>query len=79
MTNGNPWSETVPYGTYMGYTSMTHSFSQTVTFAESGSYALRFLTKTRAAYALAQYHDFDVNFGGQRVGRVINAGGDLRS
>jgi hypothetical protein len=79
MTNSNPWGETVPYGVYMGYASMTHSFSQTVTFAESGAYVLRFVTKTRSAYSLAQYHDFEVSLGGQRVGRVINAGGDLRS
>lgn len=79
MTNNNPWLETVPYGTYMGYTSMTHSFSQTVTFAESGSYALRFVTQTRAAYPLPQYHDFEVRFGGERIGRVINMGGELRS
>lgn len=79
MTNSNPWSETVPYGTYMGYTSMTHAFSQTVTFAESGSYVLRFVTKTRAAYTLPQYHDFEVWFGGQRLARILNLGGDLRS
>ncbi len=78
-TNNNPWSESVPYGTYMGYTSMIHSFSQTVTFAESGNYALRFITKTRAAYPLPQYHDFEVRFGGQRVGRILNMGDALRS
>ncbi len=78
-TNSNVWSETVPYGTYMANTSMNHSFSQTVTFAESGSYALRFLTKTRSAYPLPQYHDFDVMFGGQRLSRILNMGGDLRS
>lgn len=77
-SNVNPWGETVPYGTYMGYTSMTHSFSQTVTFAESGSYVLRFLTKTRAAYPLPQYHDFEVFFGGQRLGRILNMSSELR-
>ena len=78
-SNVNAWSETVPYGTYMGYTSMTHSFSQTVTFAESGGYVLRFITKTRSAYLLPKYHDFEVSFGGQRLGRFFNMGGDLRS
>jgi hypothetical protein len=76
-TNSNPWNEAVPYGTYMGYATMTHSLSQTVTFAESGNYAVRFLTKTRASYALPQYHDFEVTFNGVRVGLVFNMGGDL--
>lgn len=78
-TNNNAWGEAVPFGTYMGYTSMTHSFSQTVTFAESGSYVLRFITKTRSAYPLPQYHDFEVRFGAQRVGRILNMGDALRS
>jgi len=77
-SNVNAWGETVPYGTYMGYTSMAHSFSQTVTFAASGDYVLRFITKTRSAYPLPQYHDFRVLFAGQDLGRVINLGGDLR-
>jgi hypothetical protein len=78
-TNGNPWAESVPYGTYMGYTSMTHSFSQTVSFAASGDYVLRFLTKTRSLYTLPQYHDFRVLFAGQDLGRFINMGGDVRA
>jgi hypothetical protein len=78
-SNVNAWGETVPYGTYLGYTSMTHSFSQTVTFAASGDTVLRFLTKTRSAYPLPQYHDFEVTLNGERVGHVFNMGGDLRS
>lgn len=50
-----------------------------MTFAESGNYALRFLTKTRYAYPLPQYHDFEVMLNGERVGRIYNMGGDLRS
>jgi hypothetical protein len=78
MTNNNPWGETVPYGTYMGYTAMSHAFSQTLTFGQGGDYVLRFLTKTRAAYALPQYHDFEVLFGGQSLGRFFNMGAGLR-
>ena len=77
-SNVNAWGEAVPYGTYMGYTSMTHSFSQTVTFAASGDYVVRFITQTRSSYSLPQYHDFRVLFAGQDLGRVINLGGDLR-
>jgi len=78
FANGNPWSESVPYGSYFGYMAMTHSFSQTVTFAESGNYALRFLTKTRDAYAPAEYHDFEVTVDGEQVAHIYNMGDDLR-
>lgn len=78
-SNVNAWGETVPYGTYLGYASMNNSFSQTVTFAESGNYALRVLTKTRSAYPLPQYHDFEVTLNDARVGHIYNMGGDLRS
>lgn len=79
VSNVNAWGESVPYGKYMAYTSMTHSFSQTVTFAASGSYALRFVTKTRSFYVMPQFHDFEVRFGDERVSRILNLGGDLRS
>lgn len=79
VSNVNAWGESVPCGKHMAYTSMTHSFSQTVTFAASGSYALRFVTKTRAIYAFPKYHDFDVFFGDTRVSRIRNMGGDVRS
>jgi hypothetical protein len=78
-SNVNAWGESVPYGTYFGYTSMTHSFLQTVTFAESGNYAVRFLTKTRDAYALADYHDFKVTLNGELVGHICNMDDALRS
>ncbi len=77
-SNVNAWGETVPYGNYLGYMSMTHSFSQAVIFAESGAYALRFLTKTRSSYPVQQFHDFEVLFGGQSLGSVFNVGGDMR-
>jgi hypothetical protein len=78
-SNVNAWGEAVPYGTYLGYASMNNAFSQTVTFTESGNYALRFLTKTRSVYALTEYHDFEVTLNDERVGHIYNMGGDLRS
>jgi len=77
--NGNAWGETVPYGTYFGYIALTHSFAQTVTFAKSGNYALRFLTKTRDAYALTEYHDFEVTLNDEVVGYICNMDDALRS
>jgi len=79
VSNVNAWEESVPCGKYMAYTSMDHSFSQTVTFAASGNYALRFVTKTRSSYVPPKFHDFDVFFGNTRVSRILNMGGDVRS
>jgi hypothetical protein len=77
--NGNAWAETVPYGSYFGYTAITHSFAQSVTFTQSGNYALRFLTKTRDAYTLTSYHDFEVTLNGEVVGYICNMDDALRS
>ena len=75
----DPWGETAPYGEYYGYIAMAHSFAQTITFAESGNYALRFLTKTRNAYSVEQYHDFEVTLGGDVVGYICNMDDAVRS
>ena len=78
-SNINAWGETAPYGEFFGYIAMADSFAQTITFAQSGNYTLRFLTKTRDAYSLEQYHDFEVTLGGAVVGYICNMDDALRS
>ena len=78
FSDDNPWGERAPYGEYFGTFSMTHSFAQDVTFPAGGSYAVRFITKTRDAYAPAEYHDFEITLDGERVAHIYNMGDDIR-
>lgn len=70
--NTNPWKVPVLAGTNMAYLSMKNSFSQQVSFAQGGSYMLRFQSQSYGYTEFDRYHDFDVLWDGQLIGRFLN-------
>jgi hypothetical protein len=62
----------VPAGTNMAYLSMKNSFSQQVSFTQGGSYMLRFQSQSYGYTEFDRYHDFDVLWDGQLIGRFLN-------
>ncbi len=70
--NTNPWKVAVPEGTNEVYLSMNAGFSQQVTFGQGGAYAVSFYAQCYYYTDFGRFHDYDILWDGQPIGRFLN-------